>query len=110
MSDAPQNGFETLSRQNGSTWWSAREFMLVLGYDSWDEFHQLIRKTIQAYLSSDWFDFAKEFKPYEYHEDEYLLQDYKLSRFACFILAMNGNTAYPEVLDAQRFLDTVNKG
>ena len=103
MSQEQNNSFEALAKQNGSTWWSAREFMAVLGYNNWDDFKKLIRKTIQTYLRSEWFDYEKQFIPYEYTENEYRLEDYKLSRFACFILAMNGNTEHAEVIEAQTF-------
>jgi DNA-damage-inducible protein D len=103
MSNEQQKGFEALAKENGSTWWSAREFMSVLGYDDWDDFNKLIRKTQQIYLRSEWFDLNKEFRYYDYIDGDYTVEDYKLSRFACFILAMNGNTEHPEVIEAQTF-------
>jgi len=103
MMSEQTNMFEELARQNGSTLWSAREFMLVLGYDSWDDFQKLVRKTMGIYLQSEWVEAEKEFRYFEVEEGDYTLEDYKLSRFACYVLAMNGETSHPEVIQAQSF-------
>jgi DNA-damage-inducible protein D len=91
--------FEGLAKQNGQLFWWAREFMVVLGYDSWDAFDALVRKTKTSYLSVTWINAEQEFR-YTEAEGEV---DYKLSRWACYILAMNADTTHPEVIKAQSF-------
>jgi DNA-damage-inducible protein D len=95
--------FEDLSKQNGMTWWSAREFMLMLGYDDWDVFKKLIYKTMKNYLESDWFVLEEEFRHYTFEDGDYTVEDYKLSRFACYVLAMNADASHKEVAEAQAF-------
>lgn len=91
--------FEQLAQQNGSTFWRGRDFMIALGYDSWDLFKALVRKTMALALQASWVEAEKEFR-YVEHED---IEDYKLSRWACYMLAIHADPSYPKVQEAQLF-------
>jgi DNA-damage-inducible protein D len=86
--------FESLKHlENGVEFWLARELMPNLGYKYWQDFDKLIQKVKEA-------DFKGESDHIRYLPK--LIKtgkgatrettDYKLSRFACYKVAMLGNT------------------
>jgi len=89
-----QSPFELIKQidSQGREFWFARELMPLLGYPRFDSFKRLILKTIA--------DFEKETISFHNHvellkietNNPNLKEDYKLSRFFCYKLAMLGNT------------------
>ena len=50
----PLNAFESIKHRNedGREWWSAREFMLLLTYSKWQDFHKVIQAAIEVYRNN----------------------------------------------------------
>ena len=95
--------FESLAKENGKRTWSARGLMVALGYDNWSLFRKIIEKAMAscALLGVQIFDhFApSKFKSAEGRE----LDDYTLSRFACGMTALNGDSKNRNVAAAQAY-------
>jgi DNA-damage-inducible protein D len=95
--------FETLAEENGKRTWSARRLMVALGYDNWPTFKKVIEKAMSscALLGVQLFD---HFSPSKYHgENGRDLEDYALSRFACGMAALNGDSKNKNVAAAQAY-------
>lgn len=85
--------FEEMAIANGSNYWLEADVMKVLEYSSKESFKKVISKAQQACLT---IDIAIE-------DNFFRLDDgsYKLTRFACYLIAMNGDTSKPAVATAQ---------
>src|SRR3989344_7417972 len=80
---------------NGNDGWSARDLMPLLGYDKWENFTGVIGKAEVAckrsgYAISD--HFRKARKMVEVGSNTVRpIDDYLLSRYACYLIAQNGS-------------------
>ncbi|WP_394329654.1 BRO family protein, partial [Mycobacteroides abscessus] len=86
----------------GREYWSARALMPLLGYDSWRRFADAIsRAKIAARNSGHEVTrlFANAVKKSEGRNAE----DYHLSRYACYLVALNGDPRKPEIAAAQTY-------
>lgn len=92
--------FEDLGQQNGITFWWASDFMQMLGYSSEASFKQVINKAKAACLAIN-IDCDEGFISAERELDGQIIRDYKLSRFACYMVAMNADSKKPNVAAAQ---------
>lgn len=90
--------FEDYSKQNGKTYWFASDFSKMLGYRDVNSFTPVINRTIQAFmaLGIHYFEHIENVRTEEG-------VDYKLTRFACYMLAMNGDTKKEQVALAQKY-------
>ena len=89
----------------GTEFWTARNLMYVLGYTDWTNFKNAINRSIVA------FDASGESSSHHFVETTVMMElgkggrregkDYFLSRAACYITAMNGDTDKPEIAEAQ---------
>lgn len=95
----PEEGaasFDDFSKQNGIVYWHAKDFMAMLGYDDYDIFRKVIEKATSACIAAG--------IPYEeniIHDS--INGDFRLTRFACFLIAMNGDPKKERVAKAQVF-------
>lgn len=85
---------ETCSHQNGRRYWLAKEFMNRLGYSSWDQFRRVINRAIASCAKLE-LDVSEAFE--QIRSDDGRLVDYKLNRFACFLIATYADDKKPEV-------------
>ncbi|WVX88110.1 hypothetical protein SEA_LITNINMCQUEEN_53 [Gordonia phage LitninMcQueen] len=91
------------TRDDGTEYWSGREYMGSLGYGAdWRNFVAVVDKAQiaaanQAYNVSDLFVGVTEKGAGRPRED------FELSRFACYLVAMNGDPRKPEVAAAQAY-------
>ncbi len=104
--DEHRPDFNALSRENGFTYWFAQDLMSLLGYQSWDSFRKPIQKAISACTSLN-IDIFDNFVQIQREVDGKQVSDYKLSRFACYLVAMNGDTKKREVAQAQAYFAAV---
>lgn len=87
--------------------WSARELQPLLGYSLWQNFANVIRKAKLACESAGnrpedhFIDFNKMVSLGSGAQRK--LQDYLLTRHACFLIAMNGDPSHPEIAAAQTY-------
>ncbi len=98
--------FNSISNQNGFTYWFASDLRSMLGYQSEASFNGVIQRAISACstLKVDIFDnFVQESR----EVDGKRITDYKLSRFACYLIAMNGDPKKEEVAMAQGYFATI---
>jgi len=91
--------FEDFKRQNGITYWLASEFMNMLGYESLASFKNPIERAIKACMSLN-IPFEDHFMSFQQDDGK---KDYKLTRFACYLTAMNGDPKKPQVAAAQAY-------
>lgn len=104
--DESQKNFNDLSHQNGFTYWYASDFMRMLGYSSLDAFYKAINKAIGTCTALT-IDVVDNFKQEKREVNGVIVNDYRLSRFACYLVAMNGDTSKPEVARAQVYFASV---
>lgn len=96
--------------ENGNEFWYARELMVTLGYSSWDKFkNNVIEKAKIACENSD-FIVSEQFSLMGKTLDlpngakNYIKDyDYKLTRYACYLIAQNGSPRKKAVALAQTY-------
>jgi hypothetical protein len=93
---------------NGREYWSARDLQGLLGYTKWQNFEEAIERAKAACKNAG-------HKPSEQITDASKLQnrgnrgatqeaqDYHLTRYACYMVAMNGDPRKPEIATAQTY-------
>lgn len=101
--DDDRRSFDDLSKQNGFRYWSASELMTLLGYATWDSFRAVINRALTACMSIN----AAVDENFQQVVDGGRIVDYKLSKFACFLVAMNGDPKKTEVARAQAYFATI---
>ncbi|MFA7267940.1 MAG: DNA damage-inducible protein D [Sterolibacterium sp.] len=101
--------FEAIKQTNehGAEYWSARDLQLLLGYSQWRRFEQAIERAISSCEQSGnipGYHFAGAGKPITGGKGAVqVIQDYHLSRFACYLVAQNGDPRKPEIALAQKY-------
>src|SRR3990167_3041017 len=102
-------GFEGLKQVNdyGAEYWCARDLQPLLGYSQWRRFENAIRKAITSCEQSGnepSHHFASAGKMVGIgSEASREVPDYHLSRFACYLIAQNGDPRKPEIANAQKY-------
>ena len=93
--------------ENGSEFWYARELMSILEYNKWENFEKVINKAKDACENSGvsvfehFPDVRKLSKRANNAEIE--IKDYKLSRYACYLIAQNGDSRKKVIALAQTY-------
>lgn len=101
--------FEDLKKQNehGAEFWSARELQPLLGYKQWRRFEDAIKRAITSCKQSGNepdYHFAGAGKPIKGGKGAVqVVEDYHLSRFACYLIAQNGDPRKTEIAEAQKY-------
>lgn len=95
-------GFEALGHENGFRFWWASDLAILLGYDCVGNFRKAVERAMIALnsLNIPVFDNIVQV-PREIEGRS--VQDYKLSRFACYLSAMNGDPKKSQVAKAQAY-------
>ena len=104
--DEGKPNFESLGNQNGQRFWFALDVMQLLGYESWAAFQKVINRALGACMSLN-IKVDDNFEQVQHEVDGKLVSDYKLSRFACYMVAMNGDSKKPEVAAAQAYFAAI---
>jgi hypothetical protein len=95
------------AEENGNEYWLARELMLGVGYNTWPKFKRVIEKAkFSCFNSGATID--HHFIPWDNAVERKQgggakKQDYKLSRYGCYLVAMNGDPRKPEIAAAQHY-------
>lgn len=97
--------FEDFKNQNGITYWWASEFMLMLGYSDMKAFKKVLDRATKAFISLN-IDHLDNIIRVLRDIDGVETTDYKLTRFACYLIAMNGDPKKPEVALVQAYFAT----
>ena len=101
--------FEELKQSNefSAEYWSARDLQPLLGYSQWRRFEQAIERAMTSCEQSGnqpENHFAGAGKMVDLGSgSQRQLDDYHLSRFACYLIAQNGDPRKPEIAQAQKY-------
>lgn len=104
-----QKSFEDLKQHNqhGAEFWTARDLQPHLGYNHWRSFENAIKKAAISCEQSGndpGHHFARARKPIIGGKGAVQeVGDYQLSRFACYLIAQNGDPHKPEIAGAQKY-------
>ncbi len=100
------DGLKRFSR-NGGEYWMGRDIQSVLGYDKWDNFKNVIQRAREACRS------AGTEPKYHFLDTGKLItagkgaqlqrEDCYLTRYACYLIAMNGDPSKAEIGSAQTY-------
>jgi DNA-damage-inducible protein D len=96
------NHFEILAKTNGRRYWYARDLMEALGYETWPLFKKTLNKAIGACTTLG-ISVAENFIQCTRAVDGKSVEDFQLSRLACCLTAINGDTSKPNVAAAQMY-------
>jgi DNA-damage-inducible protein D len=102
-------GFEALKsvNQHGAEYWSARDLQPLLGYSQWRSFEKAVAKAITSCQQSGNdpdHHFARARKMIALGKGGRRdVDDYLLSRFACYLIAQNGDPRKPQIALAQKY-------
>ena len=93
--------------ENGIEFWFARELQLVLDYKEWRKFEGVVQRAIKACKNSDINDldhFVGADKMVQIGSGaERMQKDYKLTRYACYLIAQNGDPRKEVIALAQTY-------
>lgn len=101
--------FESLKKINEhqAEYWCARDLQPLLGYAQWRRFDEAVKRAMQscdAAGNKHEEHFAGAGKPLIGGQGAVqLVSDYHLSRFACYLIAQNGDPRKPEIAAAQQY-------
>jgi len=93
--------------KNGIEFWYARELMIILEYNKWENFEKVINKAKIACENSG-------IRAFEHFPDvrktikmpkgaEKTIRDYELTRYACYLIAQNGDSRKKVIALAQTY-------
>jgi DNA-damage-inducible protein D len=103
------NSLDQMKKQgrNGTEYWMGRDLQAALGYTSWENFDKVIRKGEMA-CEGTGVDAI-----YHFHETKKVIEagkgarleraDWYLTRYACYLTAMNGDPTKAEIATAQSY-------
>lgn len=101
--------FENIKKvdENGVEYWHAREMMPLLGYPNWQKAEEVIARAGKACINSG--------QAVDNHFNQLVtmveigsntvrkIKDWKLDRYACYLIAQNGDSKKPEIAMAQTY-------
>ncbi len=103
-----QQNFDTILQKDEESlieFWYARDLQTLLGYTRWENFQKAIARAIQSCQTTG-------FQPYNHFREVTKMVplgsgairqiiDYKLTRYACYLIAQNGDPSKKEIAFAQ---------
>jgi DNA-damage-inducible protein D len=102
ISENNRPSFEDFKNENGITFWWASDLMVMLGYKDMKSFQKVLDRATKAFVSLNiphYENIIAEHRTIALEQ----IQDFKLSRFACYIAVMNGDPKKIEVAEAQAY-------
>lgn len=98
------NLFDSIRRydENGNEYWLARELMPLLGYKRWDRVPEVVSRAMFACFNSG-NEVTDHFSEETRKTSGRPQQDWSLTRYACYLVAMNGDSRKKEIAQAQSY-------
>lgn len=109
LPSAPHKDFESIKKldENGVEYWEARELLPLLGYEKWQNAEDLIARAARACINSGQDvdnHFTKLSKMVKIGSNTVReVVNYKLDRYACYLVAQNGDPKKTEIAMAQTY-------
>ena len=106
---APHRDFEGIKKldENGIEYWEARELLPLLGYEKWQNAEEVIARAARACINSGQDvnnHFTKVSKMVRIGSNTAReVVNYKLDRYACYLIAQNGDPKKQEIAIAQTY-------
>lgn len=90
-------------RADGTEFWSARDLLPLMGYANWRNFETPVRRAMKT-AANQGMDVASLFAgSRKVAASGPAAEDFELSRYAAYLVAMNGDPNIPEVAEAQHY-------
>ena len=98
--------------ENGIEYWEARELMPLLDYDKWSNFEKIVIEKAKSACSNSGQRIEDHFTDIGKmiiiatgtpKEAKRIIKDYKLSRYACYLIAQNGDSSKRAIALAQTY-------
>src|SRR3989344_2677116 len=110
----PHKNFENIKKidENGIEYWEARELMPLLEYNKWSNFNSVVITKAKAACINSGQNVTNHFADIGKminiatgtpKETTRTIADYKLSRYACYLIAQNGDPSKKAVATAQTY-------
>lgn len=99
FSGTSENTFDDFAQQNGIIYWLASDLAMMLGYNSMDQIHKAINKATAVCLNLN----IQVFDNFIQTSSKNIQNDFKLTRFACYLTVMNGDISNPKIANAQAY-------
>jgi DNA-damage-inducible protein D len=94
--------FEDFKNENGMCYWWASDLMIMLGYPNMKSFQKVLDRATKAFVSLG-IPHYDNMLAEQRTIDGNTFQDFRLTRFACYISVMNGDPKKIEVAKAQAY-------
>lgn len=106
------DGIKCKDKASGDFWY-ARDLQKILGYSSWQRFEAVVIKAIQSFQVSD---LTKDYNINDHFNQVVKtiitgkgapkkVNDYQLSKYACYLVAQNGDSRKPAIALAQSYFN-----
>lgn len=89
-------------RPDGSEFWTARDLQPLMGYARWENFATPIQRAMKT-AENQGMDVSSLFLRSQEKTGGRPREDFELSRYAAYLVAMNGDPNIPEVAQAQHY-------
>jgi len=106
---APHRDFEGIKKldENGVEYWEARELLPLLGYENWQKSEEVIGRAARACMNSGQDvdnHFNQKVKMVKIGSNTMReVRDYRMDRYACYLIAQNGDPKKQEIAMAQTY-------
>ena len=97
---------EFAHEEDGVEFWCARDLMEPLGYARWENFDEAVKRAMVSCENNETpvdSQFREVTKMVKSGVASVPRKDYKLTRYACYLIAMNGDTRKSEIAIAQAY-------
>ena len=103
--DTTTSPFDAIKQTDGANeWWSARDLMPLLGYDKWERFSGAIDRARQVLVNQGVDPDGQASRVREaFGRTNQIRENYHLSRYAAYLVAMNADPRKAEVAAAQSY-------